>query len=282
MFEIFDSRRCFLGEGPLWHPQRKQLFWFDIINRELLTQSEGKTLNWHFREMASAAGWVDKNHLLIAFEDSLRCLNLNTGYEERIVDLEANNSATRSNDGRADPMGGFWIGTMGKQAQNQAGAIYRYYRGELRKIHSNLSIPNSICFSPDGRLLYFADTAQQRIWWQPLDEMGWPAGDAELFIDLSAKGLFPDGSCIDDRGNLWNAQWGSGSVACYSPQGNFLSRLYVGGAHSTCPAFGGDKFSEIFITTAQEGLDSPTSADGPVYRITLEGVTGQAEPRVEL
>ncbi|MGB0717889.1 MAG: SMP-30/gluconolactonase/LRE family protein [Alphaproteobacteria bacterium] len=170
---------------------------------------------------------------------------------------------------------------MGKQAQAGAGAIYRYYRGELRQLFSRITIPNSICFSPDGRLVYFADTPKQEIYSQPLDEKGWPVGDRNVFIDLKSKGLYPDGSVTDAEGGLWNAQWGSGSVAHYNSSGEFIDRVYVGGAHSSCPAFGGDKFDQLFVTTALEGIEQPSAQDGAVYVVQLN-VQGKPEPGVLL
>ncbi|MEP6333662.1 MAG: SMP-30/gluconolactonase/LRE family protein, partial [Anderseniella sp.] len=125
MMEVFDSTPCTLGEGPLWHPERGQLFWFDIIGKTLFCR-EGQTLHqWRFDENVSAAGWVDRDTLLIASETGLFRFDIETGRQCLVQTLEADNAATRSNDGRADPWGGFWIGTMGKNAEPKAGAIYR-------------------------------------------------------------------------------------------------------------------------------------------------------------
>ena len=85
---------------------------------------------------------------------------------------------TRSNDGRADPWGGFWIGTMGLKAEKEAGSIYRFYQGQLNRLHQELTIPNSICFSPDRKFVYFADTRQEKILEQDLDQIhGWPINE---------------------------------------------------------------------------------------------------------
>lgn len=279
MSEIFDGRRCCLGEGALWHPVRKQLFWFDIINRRLLSRVDDTSEEWHFDRMVSAAGWIDYDNLLIATEFDLIKFNIVTKMSDRLVSLESDNPVTRSNDGRADPLGGFWVGTMGKNAEDKAGSIYRYFKGELRKIHDAITIPNSICFSPNGDRVYFADTVKQTIWSQLLGNDGWPVADPEVFVDLTAKGLFPDGSVIDSDGCLWNAQWGSGSVARYSSSGEFLERIYVGGAHSSCPAFGGNDNRTLFVTTAREGIDQPSSSDGAVYAKSVNA-TGTDAPCV--
>ena len=116
MNRVHDSTICALGEGPLWHPLREQLYWFDIIRYRLHTREGDRTKTWQFDEHVSAAGWVDEERFLIASETKLFLFNVETGQSEDVFPLEADNRATRSNDGRADPFGGFWIGTMGKAA----------------------------------------------------------------------------------------------------------------------------------------------------------------------
>ena len=124
------------------------------------------------RSLQSSAGWVDRDTLLVASETGLWRFDIESGERVLLQPLEDGNEATRSNDGRADPMGGFWIGTMGKGAAPGAGAIYRWYRGELRRLMAGISVSNSICFAPDGRTAYFADTPEGRIRRQPLDAEG--------------------------------------------------------------------------------------------------------------
>lgn len=188
MTNIYDNRRCSLGEGALWHPERQQLFWFDIIGKRLLSVQDGQQLEWQFDNNVSAAGWIDRDNLLIASDNAFLTLNLETGAVTHLLDLEADNATTRSNDGRADPWGGFWIGTMGRKAEPGAGTIYRLFQGEVRPLFRGITITNTICFAPDGSQAYFSDTARQQIMVQPLDEDGWPQGDARVFLDLSGSG----------------------------------------------------------------------------------------------
>lgn len=278
---VFDDRRCILGEGPLWHPGRNQLFWFDIIGCKLLSRVGDEALAWRFDEHVSAAGWVDDDTLLIAGETGLHRFDIDTGQHERITALEGNNSATRSNDGRADPFGGFWIGTMGKDAAPQAGAIYRYHAGQIELLYPEITISNSICFAPDGRTAYFTDTPTRCIMRQPLDADGWPDGPAECFIDLNADGLNPDGCVVDADGCLWNAQWGASRVARYDPQGRFLSAVEFPAAQISCPAFGGADLTTLFATSASEGLKDPAPAQGQTFAVPTD-IRGQAEHRVVL
>lgn len=277
--EIFDDRICALGEGPLWHPEREQLFWFDILGKRLLSRAGDTPLAWQFDEHVSAAGWVDRDRLLICSETGLFLLDLDTAARTPVAALEAETPANRSNDGRADPFGGFWIGTMAKAQDPGAGAIYRYHRGVLRKLFRGLTIPNSICFSPDGAWACFCDTPERRILRVALDGAGWPRGEAETFIDLRAGALNPDGMVIDSRGWLWNAQWGSGRIATYDRHGRFREAHRVPARQPSCPAFGGAELSTVFVTTAAEGVAG--TEEGRTFAMSTN-CKGQREHRVIL
>ncbi len=283
---VFDATPCALGEGPLWHPGRGQLFWFDILAGRLLAREGRATRHWDFKGTVSAAGWVDDTTLLVASDSALLRLDLETGASEVVVPLEADMPGNRSNDGRADPRGGFWIGTMDRDGTDPTGAIYRYYRGELRRLFAPIKIPNAICFSPDGGHAYFSDTVSgqvQRVRLNPAD--GWPAADPEVFLDLRAERLNPDGAVVDADGVFWNAQWGASRVAAYDADGHFLRAVEVPARHSSCPAFGGPDLSTMFVTSARQGLSPEVLESEPLNGQTfaVAGVaTGQAEHRVIL
>ena len=288
---VFDDTACTLGEGPLWHPTRRQMFWFDIMGRSLLTRTADGPGSWQFDGHVSAAGWVDEDSLLIASETNLAVFDLATGITDIVCPLEADNPGTRSNDGRADPWGGFWIGTMGKALEPDAGTIYRYYQGEIRPLYQQITVPNAICFSPDRRHGYFADSAKATIWRQGLDEAdGWPEGEPEIFVDLKPEGLTPDGAVVDAEGRLWNAQWGSARIACYGPDGALLETIGMPTDLTTCPAFGGETLTALFCTTATEILTAAQREAQPLAgmtfvtetAITAFPATGQAEHRVTL
>lgn len=278
--QIFDERTCVLGEGPLWHPERKQLFWFDILGKTLLSQRDGKSVSWVFDECVSAAGWIDTETLLIASETGLSQFDLQSGERSLIVPLEVDQPLTRSNDGRADPWGGFWIGTMGFKAEREMGAIYRLYKGELRRLIGDITIANSIAFSPDRHFAYYTDTPTRQIMKIPLNsEDGWPAGKAEVFVDLKRSKRNPDGSVVDSEGCLWNAQWGAGQVVRYAPDGTLIETHDVPAVQATCPAFGGPDLESVFVTSAAQGRDG--AQDGQTFQFAA-GVKGQREHRIIL
>ncbi|MES0881197.1 SMP-30/gluconolactonase/LRE family protein [Roseibium sp. SCP14] len=279
MSNVFDDRQCTLGEGPMWHPERQQLFWFDILNKQLMTRENGTPKFWQFDECVSAAGWVNRNELMIASASKLFLFDLTNNTSTKLCDFEADNNVTRSNDGRADPKGGFWIGTMGYNAEPGAGSIYRFHKGELHRLFGDITISNAICFAPDGRTAYFADTATQKIQKIALDDDGWPVGTPEVFADLTQDDHNPDGAVVDSEGYLWNAQWGANRVARYAPDGSFVEEISLPASQISCPAFGGADLRTLFATSAAEGLNGED--EGKTY-FAQTNVLGQAEHRVIL
>lgn len=283
---IFDQRACQLGEGPLWHPIRKQLFWFDILEKKLYSKKDQKLYQWSFDRHVSAAGWIDHDHLFIASENNLFQFNLETKKETIIAPLEENILQNRSNDGRGDPWGGFWIGTMGKQAQKKSGSIYRYYQGEVKRLYENITISNAICFSPDKKLAYFCDTREAIIWQQKLCKNdGFPQGSREIFLDLGKNGLNPDGAVCDAEGFFWSAQWGSACLSRYTPKGKLDQKIIFPTDHITCPAFGGKKLQTLFATSALDGLTKEKKEKQPnagnTFMINTE-IKGQQDHQVIL
>lgn len=281
--EVFDDRVCGLGESPLWHPLRNELFWVDLPNNSLLSKGEHGSNAWVFDEMASAVAWIDRDTLLLAMESGLFAFDLRTEEKTLLCTIEENRPGNRSNDGRADPWGGFWVGTMGKSAETGQGAVYRWYRGELRMIASELSIPNGICFDRQRNLAYYADSPRHLVFSQSVDaDTGWPVGDPGVFLDLSDSAPEPDGAVIDTSGCMWSAQWSASRIVCYSPEGRVLKALDATTPRPACPGFGGKDSADLYVTTAAIGLDG-TEAYGVDHGTTVvfsDVAEGVSEPPV--
>lgn len=278
---IHDQAVCLLGEGALWHPERSELLWFDILGRMFHTPHR----RFRLPELASAAGWIDRDTVLMAQRGALLRFDLNTGAAEHVADLEAGNPAVRSNDGRADPWGGFWIGTMGLRAEKEAGAIWRCWRGRVEKVVHRVTIPNAICFSGAGTACW-TDTPEQIVWRQPLrDADGFPEGEPSVHVDFRGTDLHPDGAVFDAEGNIWIAFWGAGKVAGFGPDGKQVAEFTVPAKQSTCPAWGGEGYGTLFVTSAAAGLAQEELALNPDSGRTFAietGFRGLPEPRVVL
>jgi len=280
---LFKDTRCELGEGPLWDGEA--LWFFDILAPAMFRLSaDGATLeSWEGDRMASAMARTDGDAMLIATEADLMLFDLAAQSAETLCPLEADDPGTRSNDGRADRQGGFWIGTMGKRAEHEAGAIYRWYRGELRCLRRGVTIPNSICFSPDGRVAYFSDTALGTMYRWRLDAEGWPVGAPEVFYRAERAGEAPDGAVTDESGAVWVAIWGGGRVQRIGSDGAARDMVRLPVPQPSCPALTPEGL--MFITTGREGMDAPALETAPhsggIFSAQL-AIGALPEPRVVL
>lgn len=265
---ILDSRKCVLGEGVFWHPQRRQLFWFDILEKKLLSIIDGNQLEWCFDWHVSAAGWIDYDRLLIASEIGLLDYNLDTRKISNIADVESLNLITRSNDGRTDRVGGFWFSTMGKSTEIGQGSIYRFYRGEVTRVAHNITIPNTICFSPEGRYVYFSDTYLQVVWRQELEvKTGVPIGMKEVWLDFTGTELYPDGGDVDVDGNIWIAFWGVGRVNVYNSDRVEVKSIKYPVAQISCPLIANGC---LYTVSARDGLTDEQQASELYSGMTFE------------
>ncbi|WP_404934391.1 SMP-30/gluconolactonase/LRE family protein [Nitratireductor sp. L15S-10] len=280
-----EAERCVLGEGPTYDRHTDTAWWFDILGKALFEHcfADGVTRKHVLPELSSALARVDDERQLLVAESGLYLRNIADGNLKLHHPLEEDNPQTRSNDSRVHPSGAFWIGTMGKHAEQGMGSIYWYRKGEVRRLYSGITVTNAICFSPDGRVGYFTDTPTLQIMQVPLDpETGLPVGEPSPFGKPSRDGD-PDGAVVDAEGNLWVARWGGHCVEVYSAQGVLLRKIELPAALTTCPVFVGPQADRLLVTSASIGVD-PDSPDaafaGGVYLVDLGGPRGRFEPDV--
>ncbi len=287
--ELFIDSRCELGEGPFWHPLLGRLFWFDILNQTLFSADENGHLvdRFTFQDVVSAAAVIDRDHLLVAQAGALVKFELSTDAKTVVIPLEDELPGNRTNDGRVNNAGGFWIGTMSRRGGQDpgAGAVYQYRAGEVTTVLDHITIPNATCFSPDGRTAYFADTMTDTIQRVAIDpSTGLPTGEWETFASTTGRGS-PDGAVVDSEGYLWNARWGGSCVVRHAPDGSIDRIVELPVSRVTCPAFGGADRRTLYITTAREGM-TPEELErephaGSIFSVRVD-VPGQAEHLVKL
>lgn len=272
-----SSIACHLGEGPVYEAGTDSLWWFDILGKTLhgLQIGSGAQEQHALPMMASVVARIDDERQLLATEHGLFIRQRAGGDLALYCELEPDKTANRSNDGRVHPCGSLWIGTMAKDAEAGAGAIYHVAGGKATKLFADLGIPNSICFSPDGATGYFVDTQVNRLMRVPLDPAtGLPAGEASVLVDTSSRAGSMDGSVCDSDGHIWNARWGAGAIDQYAADGRHLQSLAVPTRQVSCPAFFGAQRDRLAVTSAWEGMsDEERSADpaaGMVFSLETE------------
>jgi sugar lactone lactonase len=284
---VLCNERCHLGEGPTYDAATDTAWWFDIVERRLFEArlDTGQTTIHSLKVMGSALGRIDAHRQLLVADDGLYIRDTADGRMTLYRQLESDNPATRSNDARVHPSGTFWVGTMGRQAERGLGAIYALHRGELSRLYEQITIPNAICFSPDGMIGYFADTGKNTLFRVDLDAAtGLPRGKPVALVTRRGGGGI-DGAVVDADGLIWNARWGGGCIDVYSPQGEHLRSLRVPAQQSNCPAFVGQGFSRLLVTSAWQGMDEDAKRADPDHGRTFVldvAARGRAEPDVRL
>lgn len=285
---VLSDVACELGEGPVYDPDTDTLWWCDILACRLLALplSGGEAVVHEVPAMTSAVALVDDERHLLVTETGLQLREKASGKVEMLAEVEANRPDTRSNDARVHPSGALWFGTMGKEAEENAGAIYWYFNGEVRRLYSNITIPNGICFSPDGAIAYYADTHENRLYRVACDtRTGLPVDEPVLTVDGNDMPGGIDGSVTDAEGNIWIARWGGGRLDVWSGRGELIRSIPLPARQLTCPAFVGPDADRIAVTSAYEGMDAAAreadSEAGKTFLLDL-AVNGRLEPSVAL
>jgi L-arabinonolactonase len=275
MMELVVDGRHVLGEGILWNERTGRLLWTDIESSELWAHDPagGALERWPMPErLCAMALTADDGRLLLALASGLAFFDMRTGELARICEVEAHLPTTRLNDGRVDRQGRFVFGAFNEanDPKDPVGGFYRLNRDlSLERLPlGGVAIANSICFSLDGRTMYYCDTASGEIRccdYDPGDagESGEPVANLRVFAPAGAAPGSPDGAIIDAEGYLWNARWGGGQVVRFAPDGRVDRVLALPVPQPTCLAFGGRGLDVLYVSSATQHLSPPALAAAP-------------------
>lgn len=272
-----------LGEGPTYDLLTDTAWWFNIKGQELheLHLASGHKTIHPLPFLGSVLATIDPARQLIASDQGLFIRDTASYQLSPFATLEGK-PGNRSNDGRVHACGALWIGTMGRRAEKHAGAIYHVAGNRITKLFSNVTIPNAICFSPDGATAYFTDTEVNHLMRVDIDPAtALPTGDPVLLSDENTTPGGVDGAVCDADGQIWNARWGAGAVEVYKPDGQKVARYAVPATQPSCPAFIGSNADRLLVTSAYQDMDDAARAADPDAGKTFElgiAVRGRFEP----
>ncbi|SCB36592.1 SMP-30/gluconolactonase/LRE family protein [Rhizobium hainanense] len=256
--ELLTSPKTQLGEGPGYDCETDIAWWFDILTCRLFTleMKSRKLTEIPLPGMASMMAITTDRRQLIAMDEGLWLRDPDSGALSLYIALNSGKTGgMRTNDGRVHPSGSIWISSMAHDPIDGAASIHLVRQGEARLLFSGLTIPNSICFSPDGAAGFFADTREGIIYRVPLDpDTGDVTGACVVFHDGRGRAGGIDGSVIDRDGCLWNARWGTGEIECITPSGHVARTVGMPFKQPTCPAFIGAQGQGMLVTSASVNL----------------------------
>jgi sugar lactone lactonase YvrE len=256
------------AEGPCWDAAREELLWVDIlghrVHRARPRRERGRTLlepvaAYDVGQCVTAVapmadaddGWV------VASERGFGHLRPDGTLRVLAEPEAATGGRTRMNDGKCDPAGRFWAGSMAWDARPRAGRLYRMgLDGSVEVVLSEVTVSNGLAWPPDGATMYYVDTLTRRVDRLSLDAATGALRARATAFEVDAAEGWPDGMAIDDEGCLWVALWGGGQVIRYATDGRVLARVRVGPSQVSSCAFGGPERRTLFVTTSQEGLDA--------------------------
>lgn len=288
---LLVDARCELGEGSVWDAARARLWWTDIDGRTIwrFDPVSQQTERFAPPDRVGFLAVYALGHLLLGCAKALYRAEIAEGALKatKLVDLEPDLATTRANDGRADRQGNVVFGTLDEQRPRQPIASFYQYssaRGLRRLDLPHCRVSNSICFSPDGRRMYFTDTPTGVIRCCDYDAGTAAVGNIRDFATLGPTDGHPDGSIVDADGFVWNAAWGGAVVRRFTPDGRFDRVVEMPTKNPTCPAFGGADLATMFVTSSRqqhtpEELAAAPQAGG-VFAARVPGISGIADTPV--
>lgn len=266
-----------LGEGPLWSEKEQALYWVDILGYKLhrYSFSEG-TRSWTFDQEISAIAERERAQgLVITQRYGFATFDPATGALEEIAGVEHHIPENRFNDGKCDCHGRFWAGTMDFGCAKPTGSLYRLSPdGSVTAMDTGYPVTNGPAWSSDYRTLYHNDSVNGRVYAFDFDPESGEVSNKRLFLQFGPEDGSPDGMATDAEGGLWIAHWGASKVTRHDPQGREIGAVSLPCSQITSCAFGGPRFTTLFITSAANGL-SPQQLEreplaGGLFAIDLD------------
>ena len=256
--DLAYNLKAITGEGAIWHPDRNTLFFVDIEGQKLYEYfpKQNRCFCWTFEKMVTTVVPETKNTVIIALQNEIIRFNLGTQETNTLACIDDKNGTLRCNDGKCDPEGRFWFGTMVLDAPPGSASLYTLlHGGKVKEQLNGITISNGIGWSKDERFMFYIDTQSQKIMRYFFDAGNATIKEDRMLVEVPEDMGSPDGMTLDADGNLWVAHWNGYGVYCYHGEtGKLLAKIEIPVPNVTSCAFGGEQCNTLFITTARSGL----------------------------
>lgn len=251
---VLDAK-AMLGEGSIWHPKEKKLYWVDIEGKMLhiYDPATGKDKELLVGSRIGTVVPVKKGGAMVALQNGIHTIDTKTGKLTFITNPLPDTAKLRFNDGKCDPSGRFWVGTLALDARRKGAVLYRMDNDKsIRIMLDSVSISNGIVWTKDKKTMYYNDTPTGTVQAFDYDDKTGTITNRRIVIKIPRGGGGPDGMTIDSEDKLWIALWGSGTVCRYDPlTGEKLQTVKVAAPNVSSCAFGGENLETLYITTAR-------------------------------
>ncbi|MBX3012250.1 MAG: SMP-30/gluconolactonase/LRE family protein [Caldilineaceae bacterium] len=265
--ELLVDIRALVGEGPIWDATKGVLYWVDILSSMVYEYdpATGENRGYHVGQHVGTVVPRASGGLMLALYDGFAAFEPATGAITLLADPEADLPGNRFNDGKCDPAGRFWAGTMAYQDQSTQGSLYRMDADHsVHKMLGDIGISNGIVWSLDRKTMYYIDSMVNTVRAFDYDDASGAIGNGRVIIRTDGLGL-PDGMAIDAEGMLWVAHFGGSAVRRWHPAtGEVMATIPLPASQITACAFGGPDLATLYITSAANGFDAAALAREPL------------------
>jgi sugar lactone lactonase YvrE len=254
---LLDAKSA-LGEGALWNKKTQELYWIDI-EKEILHIYTPASQQDRVIKLGQRIGTVvptEDGNVLVALEDGIYEVDLKTEAKKLLTKRpEKDFPENRFNDGKCDPAGRFWVGTMSMKGIKKAGALYIFDNEQkIAKVFDSVTVSNGIVWSLDSTKMYYIDTPTKEVKAFEYNNETGAISFSKVVVRIPDGMGYPDGMTIDSEGMLWIGMWEGYSVTRWNPtSGELLMKIDVPVARVTSCAFGGENLDTLYITTASVG-----------------------------
>lgn len=283
------SEPCLLGESPMWHPQEQALYWCDIPGRRLhrLDPASGETRQWDFPVEPASCAPILGGGLLLAMRDGLWRFDTASGVRSLLARPPYDPTTERFNDGKCDPQGRFWVGTIYEPRDPPLAALYCWDQGALARRADGITVSNGLAWSLDGRTMYWSDTKTHTVFAFDFDPADGRLSGRRVFRTFALRvagqpletyGGRPDGAAVDAEGCYWVAMFEGQRLVRLSPQGEVLREVRLPVRCPTMPCFGDADLKTLYVTTARDKRPPDELAQQPLagcvlaFRVEVPGL----------
>ncbi|MDC8004232.1 SMP-30/gluconolactonase/LRE family protein [Aureisphaera galaxeae] len=257
-----------LGEGAFWNHKTQEFYWVDILGKQLHIYNPETKKNRSFPTPSLIGTVVPKNDslALVALEDGVYMLNTVNGSLAILSDVEKELTINRFNDGKCDPNGNLWVGSMHLEQSEPKGSVYKIdEQGKTEKMIDSVTISNGIVWTSDHKTMYYIDTPTATIRAYDYDVETATISNERAVVTVDPKDGFPDGMAIDSEDMLWVGMWNGNAVARFNPKtGALISKIEVPAHNVTACAFGGPNLNVLYITTASVDMTEAEKEQYPL------------------
>ena len=271
--ELMADYRCETGEGPLWHPMERQVYWSDIPRGRIFRLNPFSRRHEQIYEGRIVGGYtIQSDGSLLLFMDRGSVAVWRDGKLEYLVNKMEGETDNRFNDVAADPAGRVFCGTM--PTDTRSATLYRMDTdGSVTTVLEGVGLSNGIGFSPDQKQMYYTDSLARKIYIFDYDIDSGDITNQRVFVETPDDGSIPDGMTVDAEGYVWGARWDGSSLYRYNPDGEQVVQIQFPAKKVSSVIFGGVDLTDMYVTTAG-GEEGPGA--GGLFRLNV-GIQGKPE-----